>query len=142
MHNHHQKQCRYCGRFFCPNRRLINSETGQSRQKACGRSECRERRKREAHQKWLNANPDAFKGRYDNTKAWRESHPGWQNAWRAGRRSGVCQTRALKDCSAEIQDAIRPETRVKSISLWYRPGQQVRYKTRSGWEVAIDAASP
>lgn len=103
MHIHHQKQCRYCGQFFCPDRRTINSETGQSCQKACGRSECREKRKREARKKWLEANPDAFRNRYINVKTWLETHPGYLKAWRARRR--------------DIQDEIHRETPVKIMRL-------------------------
>lgn len=129
MHTHHPKNCPYCGRLFYPDRRVGD------RQKSCPQEGCRKKRKAESQRRWVEANPRYFQGRSDNTRTWREANPGYQKAWRAKRRIGFFKT-------CEIQDKIRPEIRVKSISLWYRPGQQVRYKTRSGWEVAIDAGVP
>jgi hypothetical protein len=89
----------------------------------------------------VKANPDYFRGRSDNTRTWRKAHPGYQKAWRAkGRALKDCFAAPRRDCFAEIQDESPPPEAVKSIRLWYRPGFRVRYKTRSGWQVAIDGA--
>jgi hypothetical protein len=59
--------------------------------------------KSESQRKWVEANPDYFNGRYENTKQWRKEHPGYQRKWRSKRR--------------EIQDEIRPAKPVKIIRL-------------------------
>jgi hypothetical protein len=60
------KRCKYCGRYFVPDKRVGN------RQRSCTRSECKKKRKQEAQKKWLEKNPDYFKGRYkDYVKEWR-----------------------------------------------------------------------
>ena len=93
-----QKNCKYCGRFFTPDYRVWERQVG------CGREICRVKRKRESQEKWVKANPDYFTGRYENTKEWREQHPGYQKQWRAGKR-------------CEIQDEIPHSSPVKSIRL-------------------------
>ncbi len=60
------KRCKYCGRYFRPDRRL-----GQ-RQKACQRQECKKKRKKEAQKNWCAKNPEYFKGDYRRVKEWRE----------------------------------------------------------------------
>ena len=92
-----QKRCYFCGRFYCPDVRA------RDRQKSCSRPGCRKRRKRQAQEEWVKANPDGFQGRYGNTQEWLKVHPGYLKGWRARRR--------------DIQDKIRPETPVKSIRL-------------------------
>src|SRR3989339_1295372 len=91
-----QSHCNYCGRFFVPDRRA------RSRQKCCGRLECRKARKKESQRKWIEKNPGCFKGRYGNTKKWLSAHPGYLRK----RRGGV-----------DIQDERRPERPMKSIRL-------------------------
>lgn len=60
------KQCQYCGRYFVPDRRV------GSRQKACGRAECKQKRKKQAQQEWANKNPGYYKGDYWRIKQWRQ----------------------------------------------------------------------
>lgn len=52
------KRCQYCGQFFVPDARAVKT------QKACGRVECKKARKREAHKKWCEDNPESFKNHY------------------------------------------------------------------------------
>jgi hypothetical protein len=92
-----QKRCVYCGRYYKPDRRARRV------QKSCQRPTCRARRKRESHKRWLEANPDYFKGRYSEIKAWREKHPDYQRLWRKKAR--------------EIQDEIPPEKPVRTMVL-------------------------
>jgi ferredoxin-thioredoxin reductase catalytic subunit len=92
-----RKRCAYCGRFFRPDRRVGD------RQKSCSSPQCRVRRKKEAQERWLAANPGYFRGRYGNTKHWREFHPEYQRLWRARRR--------------EIQDKIRKKSPMESLRL-------------------------
>ena len=92
-----QKRCVYCGRYYKadPRARKI--------QKSCQDATCRAKRKRESHERWLEANPDYFKGRYSEVKAWREKHPDYQRLWRKRTR--------------EIQDKIPPAEPVKTMVL-------------------------
>jgi hypothetical protein len=91
------KRCIYCGRFFKPDYRV------KVKQKSCQSLECRTKRKKESQRRWVKANPGYFKGRYENTQAWRKGHPDYQRQWRAKRR--------------EIQDEIPATTPMKSIRL-------------------------
>ena len=61
-----KKRCAYCGRYFIPDRRV------GLKQKACGRPECRKKRKQEAQRRWLTRNEGYFRGRYEDVKAWRK----------------------------------------------------------------------
>lgn len=92
-----QRRCAYCGRFMRADYRAGD------RQKSCRDEECRKKRKRESQRRWLEANPGYFRGRYPNTKEWRESHPDYQRQWRAKRR--------------EIQDEISPKEQIKTLRL-------------------------
>ena len=92
-----QKRCAYCGRFYRPDPRARKT------QKSCHDATCRAKRKRESHKRWLAANPDYFKGRYSEVKAWRKKHPDYQRLWRKKVR--------------EIQDKIPPAEPVKTMVL-------------------------
>lgn len=92
------KHCEFCGRFFRPDPRIGDA------QRSCFREDCKKKRKRKSHKKWVKSNPGYYKGRYDNTKAWREANPGRQKEWRAKKRR-------------EIQDAILKKSSVKTIRL-------------------------
>lgn len=100
-----QKRCIHCGRFFTPDRRAWK------RQVTCLRKACRTKQKRESQRKWVAANPGCFNGRYENTKQWREEHPGYQREWRAkkGKIRGAMQ--------GEIQDGISPAKPLRIIRL-------------------------
>jgi hypothetical protein len=95
--NRRQKRCVYCGRYYKPDPRVRRT------QKSCNDPKCRARRKRESHKKWLEANPDYFKGRYAEVKEWRKNHPDYQRLWRKKAR--------------EIQDEIPPSEPVKTMVL-------------------------
>jgi hypothetical protein len=60
-----QKRCVYSGWYYRPDPRA------RKIQKSCSDATCRAKRKRESQKKWLEANPDCFKGRYSKIKAWR-----------------------------------------------------------------------
>lgn len=92
-----QQNCRYCGRLYVADPRL------DLRQKSCRRDTCRRNRKRESQKAWVQKNPDYFRGRYANTKAWREKH---KDARTRGRR---------RPQAPVIQDAIPPASPMKSI---------------------------
>lgn len=61
------KRCKYCGRYFRPDRRAVR------RQKACQRQECKRQRKKEAQKNWIARNPGCFNNHYeDYVKQWRQ----------------------------------------------------------------------
>lgn len=104
-----QKHCDFCGRFFTPDRRTGN------KQRSCPRPECRKLRKAAAQAAWASKNRDYFKNRYENTKRWREEHPGYQ--------------RQRRKMAGEIQDEIPASTSMKSVRLllpaeWFKNGIQ------------------
>ncbi len=92
-----QRRCAYCGRFFKADRRVGD------RQKSCRRRECQAKGKKEGQRKWLESNPGYFKGRYEETKAWRKLNPLYQRQWRAKKR--------------EIQEEIPPGSPIRTIRI-------------------------
>jgi hypothetical protein len=95
--NRVQKRCVCCGRYYRPDVRA------REIQKSCKDPNCRAKRKRESHHKWLEANPDYFKGRYVEIKEWRRKNPDYQRLWRKKTR--------------EIQDRIPPAEPVRTMVL-------------------------
>ena len=93
-----QKRCVYCRRFYKPDPRA------RKIQKSCQDAKCRAKCKRESQKRWVEANPDYFKGRYSEVKEWRKKHPDYQRLWRKRTR--------------EIQDRIPPAEPVKTMVLW------------------------
>lgn len=92
-----QKRCVYCGRYYRPDPRA------RRQQKSCTDPTCRAKRKRESQRRWVEANPDYFKGRYVNVKEWRKKYPDYQRLWRKKVR--------------EIQDGIPPAEPVRTMVL-------------------------
>lgn len=70
-----RKRCRYCKDWFIPEPNIKN-------QVACGKALCRKASSKEAQKKWLEKNPDYFKGRYPDTKEWLKKHPGYLKRYR------------------------------------------------------------
>ena len=61
------KQCRFCGRYFTPDRRV------KDRQKACAHPACRKARKKAAQDAWVKKNPGYFDHLYETyVKPWRK----------------------------------------------------------------------
>lgn len=95
------KRCQYCGRYFVPDRRV------GTRQKACGHSECKRKRKRQAQRSWVEKNPGYFEGRYEYVKQWRQEMR-QKNASRA-----VVQAKSPE----VIQDKIPPAKPYRELLL-------------------------
>lgn len=133
--NIHVGRCKYCGRFFKPDYRV------KVRQKSCQSPQCQAKRKKESQGRWVEANPGYFKGRYENTKAWRRLHPDYQSRWRAKRREiqdEIPSTRPMKSIrlvipveyfKGEIQDEIHL-VRQCGCGYFVTRQQDARYKTR------------
>ena len=65
------KRCQYCGQFFTPDKRV------EKKQKACGRVECKEARKKEAQKSWRQGNVEYRKNHYrDYVVPWRQRKKG------------------------------------------------------------------
>ena len=90
------KRCIYCGRHFTPDRRLGD------RQKACGRDQCKKKRKQSAQQAWNVKNPGYYKGRYWYVKEWRQQKR---------QQSAALQSQSM------IQDAIPPSKPYQQLVL-------------------------
>jgi len=124
-----QRRCRYCGRFFIPDKRV------GARQKSCSNLECKHKRKKESQAAWCRKNPDYFRGRYENTRAWLSRNPGYLRRRRHGGR--------------DIQDALPIVTPMKTIRCiipvkWLKsdiqdkylvlsPIDRGTYAARAGW---------
>jgi hypothetical protein len=93
------RKCKYCGSFFCPDRRV------EDRQKACSRDPCKRKRKKEAQDFWISKNEGYFNNRYENTKEWRKKNPNYQQKWR----------RLKKE--REIQDKFHPQEPLLTLKL-------------------------
>lgn len=126
----HQKHCQFCGRFFKPDPRVGD------RQISCKNEACRRRRKQRSQRAWVAQNPEYFRGRYEDTKAWRLNNPGYQKARRRRRRfkiqdeipinsSIVTIHLAITDqhLKVEIQDEIR---RQKALGRGFLVGGRPR----------------
>lgn len=86
-----KKRCRYCGRFFVPDRRVGD------RQKACS-VQCRKLRKKDNNRTFSTNNPGYWHGRYDYLKQWRLKNPDYQCLWRQKREQAM-----RSSSSVEIQ---------------------------------------
>lgn len=73
------KICEVCHECFIPDPRV------GERQRVCFSLPCQQERKRRAQRRWLARNPDYFKGRYANTKAWLQAHPDYLRNYRRRR---------------------------------------------------------
>jgi len=78
------KQCEFCNDWFTPDPRV------GSRQKACFKKGCQQKRKKLSYKNWIRRNPDYFKGRYPNLKNWLDEHPGYLKEYRKRRRNKTC----------------------------------------------------
>ena len=105
------KRCRYCGKYFRPDRRL-----GQ-RQKACQRGECKKKRKKEAQKNWCARNPEYFKGDYWRVKEWREKKKQTQLA--SEKKPGIQDSKAKM-----IQDEIPPSKPLQELVLLIPAGKK------------------
>ncbi len=105
------KQCKYCGRYFRPDRRV------GGRQKACQREDCKKKRRRQAQKNWLARNHGYFNNHYND----------YVKQWRQRRKKLVAQV--IKDkippskplqelillIPANVKDVIKDEIRLKRV---------------------------
>lgn len=123
-----QKRCRYCGRYFIPDKRVGD------RQKSCSRAECKRKRKQESQASWSRKNPGYFKGRYENTKAWLARNKGYLQRRRHKRKDIQDECPLLSSMKSirflipvnllkkDIQDKCLVLTSIDSITYVARPG--------------------
>lgn len=100
-----KKRCAYCHREYRPDPRTARF------QKSCSAPACRRKRKQEAQSRYLQKNPDYFRGRYGQVKVWLAAHPGYLRAYRAShpehlvkkRRQDRRRRQRMKGARADIQ---------------------------------------
>lgn len=100
-----KKRCVYCHRVYRPDPRTAKF------QKSCSVPACRRQRKQEAQSRYLQKNPDYFRGRYGQVKVWLAAHPGYLSAYRAShpehlvkkRLQDQRRRRRMKGARADIQ---------------------------------------
>ena len=68
-----KKKCRHCGSLYRPDPR------NYKKQKYCSKPECRKASKAESQRKWVQKNPDYFRGAQNvfRVQQWRKKHPGY-----------------------------------------------------------------
>jgi len=71
------KICEVCGDVFTP-----KPQVGK-RQRTCGKTECKRELHNRSQRKWMERNPDYYKGRYPYVKEWLKAHPDYQRNYRA-----------------------------------------------------------
>ena len=110
-----KKKCAFCGKLFIPDPRVGD------RQKACSRKECRRQRKALAQKRWVEKNPEYFCGRYENTRAWLEQHPGYLREYRQTHPKYVARNRIMahehKKAHKEDQFDIQDELKTQLIDI-------------------------
>lgn len=72
-----KKRCVYCHRDYRPDPRTATF------QKSCSAPACHRKRKQGAQSRYLQKNPDYFRGRYGQVKVWLAAPPGYLKAYRA-----------------------------------------------------------
>ncbi len=101
-----RKRCCFCGQFFCPNPRL------KGKQYACSTPECQLERKRANQRRWVARNSGYFKRRYDNTKEWLRSHPGYAARYRREPPDQVARENAARKKRRERAKTTRADIQV------------------------------
>ena len=104
-----KKRCVYCHKAYRPDPRTLRF------QKSCSAPACHRKRKQEAQSRYLQKNPDYFRGRYVQVKIWLAAHPRYLSAYRASHPEHLVKKRRqdrrrrwrLKVARADIQDTIR-----------------------------------
>lgn len=70
------KECPYCKIYFTPHVKV------SSRQKTCGKPECKRALKAENNRRWREKNPDSCQDDYPRVKQWLDDHPGYLKHYR------------------------------------------------------------
>jgi hypothetical protein len=132
MSQSQRKRCRYCHRWFQPDSRVGDH------QKACSKESCRKQRKKQSQKRWVNKNPDYFKGRYENTREWLKKHPGYLKKYRKThpeyveknrnqqRNRRVKRRNPEKKSSVDIQDTMKLQGVVRTEDSFKIPGVDIQ----------------
>ena len=70
------KKCPYCKICFTPHVKV------GSRQKTCGKPECKKALKAETNRRWREKNPDHYQNDYPRLRQWLDDHPGYLKEYR------------------------------------------------------------
>ena len=82
-----RRRCRHCNQLFLPDSR------NRSRQRYCSRPECRKASKAASQRKWLDKNPDYFRGpvHVERVRQWRAKHPGYARIKKKTLQDALCE---------------------------------------------------
>ena len=82
-----RRRCRHCNELFLPDSR------NRSRQRYCSRPECRKASKAASQRKWLDKNPDYFRGpvHVERVRQWRAKHPGYARIKKKTLQEPLCE---------------------------------------------------
>ena len=105
------KKCPYCKICFTPHVKV------GSRQKTCGKPECKKALKAETNRRWREKNPDHYQNDYPRLRQWlddhpgylkdyRESHPGYVQKNREAQRVRDRKKRLLLDIQAQLKSQV------------------------------------
>ena len=113
-------RCKHCKRLFYPDAKNVG------RQKYCNKPECKKASKIESQRKWLEKNPDHFKGEINvkHVQNWREANPGYSKRRKKTKKSDIALQETLLPQSTEnttdnmhftnraLQDSLRVQSLV------------------------------
>ena len=121
----HKKCCEFCDDWFTPDPRV------GSKQRACFKLICQQKRKKSSYDDCVRRNPDYFTGRYPNVKIWLDEHPGYLKENRQRRKNKLCddiqnELTLLKSMSpSELRDI---QNELTTCFVKYLPnGSNTRY---------------
>lgn len=101
-----KKRCTFCGGWYTPDART------RTQQLACGRWECRKKRKAQADRTWRIKHPDYGGSRNMKVRAWARNFPDY---WRQYRRTH--QEYASKDIERRVRSRSKAELSAKQDAI-------------------------
>ncbi len=117
-----KRPCRFCRRWFRPDRRL------KERQYACSAAACQRRRQAGNRARWLARSPGYFRRRAEKHRAWRRAHPDANRLWRAAHpdvRKRQDRARAERRRRARLR--VSAEQEAMALQLLAAPGHGARH---------------
>ena len=109
------KKCPYCEIYFTPHVKV------GSRQKTCGKPECKRALKAENNRRWREKNPDCCQDDYPRVKQWLDDHPGYLKHYRESypgyvQKNRKAQIRGLTVCTVVVAGPLTLLTAVLLIA--------------------------
>ena len=108
------KKCPYCPRFFTPHVKV------GSRQKTCGRPECKKALKAGNNKRWRQKNPAYYLDDYSRVKEWLDQHPGYLKQYRQTHPEYVGKNREaqrFRDRKKKLHLDIQAQLNIKLVEM-------------------------